>query len=288
MTEGRTSTISVVIPFFNDDRWFPEAIASLLAQRRVPDEVIVVDDASADGRAETLKEPAGRFRVIRMEQNSGPGAARQAGLLASSGDLVGFLDADDRWTPDYLAACEAVLLERPTLPAVYTGLVKFHPDGTRREFCNKPRQLDVREAIVRFHAYPGQAMLFRRSALLEMGGWNTGRLIVDDWELVVRMLARFGPIPLIPRPLVEYRVHHEGGRLNSQGIRKLRRWFRTVRANRELLERHFGKGAVRRRFAQAVRDRADHYRGLQSRLYALGSRLFGRPLDRDHPPEPTS
>ena len=78
----------------------------MLHQTRPPEEVVVVDDGSTDGTAAIVAgyEPQG-VRYID-QQNAGAGAARNKGIQATYGQLVAFLDADDRWLPDKIAAME--------------------------------------------------------------------------------------------------------------------------------------------------------------------------------------
>lgn len=283
MSERRTS-IAVVMPFYRDDRWFPEALASVLEQQRAPDEIIVVDDASPPGSAETLRSLPPSVRVLRLSVNGGPGRARQAGTEAATADFVCYLDADDRWSPDFVAACLERLTSDVECQAVYTAIAKRSTDGSVRPFHDKPTRLDMREALVRFHAYPALAMMFRREALLDIGGWDTSRKSVEDWDLVVRFIDRYGPLSLVVGPVPEYRVGYSSRRRNAVAWDKLHRWQFTVRRNRRLLESHFGRGAHRRRFAQAVRDRADRIGGLTGWSMHLLRPIFGVPLDAAWPP----
>jgi glycosyltransferase involved in cell wall biosynthesis len=273
-------TIGVVIPFYGDDRWFPEALASVLAQTHPVDEVIVVDDRSPPGTSTALRDMPPPVRVIRLTRNQGPGHARALGTEELSTDLVTYIDADDRWPPDYLAAAVARLTAPDAPQAVYAAIAKQFPDGRMVAYDDKPESVDVREAIVKFHCYPALAMLFRRDALLAIGNWDRTRMAVEDWDLIVRFLDRWGPVPLVHGPLPVYRIGHAAGRLNSQIIGKLRRWRFTAWANRALLERHYGPGAHRRRFAQAVRDRADRAGGVLGIGLRAVTRALGGPLDQ--------
>jgi glycosyltransferase involved in cell wall biosynthesis len=222
--------------------------------------------------------------VVRLTTNGGPGRARQVGTELVDTDLVSYLDSDDRWSPDFLAACIEHLERDPSCQAVYTPIAKRLPDGALRPFTDKPEWLDLREATVRFHAYPALAMVFRRAALLEAGGWDTTRHAVEDWDLMVRFLDRHGPVPLVRGPLPEYRTQHTPGRLNALGWAKLRCWRNTAHRNRELLQKHFGPRAHHRRLAQAVRDRADRLGGATGHAMHMLRRMLGTPLDVDVPP----
>jgi len=279
MSDPRMS-IGVVIPFHGDDRWFPEALASVLAQTHPVDEVIVVDDRSPPGTGHTLRDLPHPVRVIHLSTNQGPGNARAVGTDALQADLVAYLDADDRWSPDFIAAATARLTAPDAPKAVYAAIAKHYPDGRTVPYTDKPDQVDVREAILHFHCYPALGMLFRRDALLAIGNWDRTRMAVEDWDLIVRFLDHWGPIPLVHGPLPVYRIGHAAGRLNSQIFGKLRRWRYTAWANRALLERHYGPGAHRRRFAQAVRDRADRAGGLLGVGLRIVTRALGGPLDQ--------
>ncbi|MET4277395.1 MULTISPECIES: glycosyltransferase family 2 protein [unclassified Bradyrhizobium] len=95
--------VSVVIPLFNRQDRIEGAIRSALSQQPKPLEIIVVDDGSSDLPDETWLpgiDPC--VRVIRHEKNRGGAVARNTGIDAAKGDVIAFLDADDRWLPGKL------------------------------------------------------------------------------------------------------------------------------------------------------------------------------------------
>jgi len=268
--------IAVVIPFHRADRWFPEALASVLAQTRPPDEIVVVDDASPPGEARTLEAPPAGVRVVRLPRNGGVSRARQAGTEATTAELVAYLDADDRWEPRYLEEAEKLLAAHPDAPAAYGAIAKWYPDGRLVPYTDKPALLDLREAIVQSHLVPS-GLVVRRPALKAVGGWRPERAIVEDWDLTVRLLERFGAFPLIPEPLVHYRVGNEAS-MNARHLRMLRAWARTLRQNRALVDREYGPGAARRRGAKALADRRDRAGGVLGACFGFAARLRGPPL----------
>src|SRR5262245_2734560 len=95
--------VAVIVPVYSA-RYLSEALESIFFQSRLPDEVIVIDDGSPDQGAleSALAQFGDRIRLLR-QPNQGAGAARNAGILASSAELVALLDADDRWLPDFLS-----------------------------------------------------------------------------------------------------------------------------------------------------------------------------------------
>ena len=94
-------TISVVIPTYNYGRFIAEAIRSVFDQTLLPSEVIVVDDGSTDNTADIVREFREVVKYVRQE-NAGVCAARNRGVLESTGELIAFLDADDIWEPTKL------------------------------------------------------------------------------------------------------------------------------------------------------------------------------------------
>src|SRR6516165_3891996 len=98
LVEGMVTTI---IPVYNRPALLREAVASVLAQTYRPVEIIVVDDGSTDdtgSEAEALAEAHPEVRAIHRE-NGGPGAARETGRLAASGEFIQYLDSDDLLLP---------------------------------------------------------------------------------------------------------------------------------------------------------------------------------------------
>ena len=96
-----TLNVSVVIPAYNACEYIGRAIESVLGQTRAADEIIVVDDGSTDGTGTQVKKFGERVRYIHQE-NSGPSASRNAGVLAAKSEWIAFLDADDEWLPKHL------------------------------------------------------------------------------------------------------------------------------------------------------------------------------------------
>src|SRR3954452_10452644 len=95
--------VSVVIPVWNCEAYVGEAVASVLAQGRGPLQIVLVDDGSTDDSVEAARRAGAQIEVVRQE-NGGIGAARNAGVARARGELLAFLDSDDRWTPGKLAA----------------------------------------------------------------------------------------------------------------------------------------------------------------------------------------
>lgn len=127
-TSSAQQGVTVVIPAFNAGRFIADALASIAAQSRPADEVIVVDDGSTDDTVEIAELWADRLplRVIRCAQNGGAGVARRVAIEAASNPFIANLDADDRWCPDHLET--AMPFAGPTT-IVATKCTRVRADG---------------------------------------------------------------------------------------------------------------------------------------------------------------
>ena len=117
--------VSVIVPSRNRRRLLALALASVLDQRDVRLEVIVVDEGSADGTAAMVGSIAdARVRLIRHDVPLGKSAARNRGIAEARGEWIAFLDDDDLWAPDKLALqLEALRLSNRHW--AYTGAVNI-------------------------------------------------------------------------------------------------------------------------------------------------------------------
>ena len=120
---------SVVIPVYNGARYVARSVASALRQDGVSAEVIVVDDGSADGSADIAAAVDPAVRVLRHEANRGLPAARNTGIRAARGAWVAFLDSDDWWAADKLAAQAALAAAAPELGTVFSDFAGVDLDG---------------------------------------------------------------------------------------------------------------------------------------------------------------
>jgi glycosyltransferase involved in cell wall biosynthesis len=182
-------SVSVVIPAYNAERFIAEAIQSVLDQTYEVTEIIVVDDGSADNTSEVAAGYA-RTRVIK-QPNGGPGAARNTGINAASGEWIAFLDSDDLWLPRKTE----IQLGYVTPDAGVIHANRFDPIN----FGN----LWHRQA----HITPSGALV-RNQALSDVGGFEESRTIIGvedvnvwlkialtDWQFVRSEVDLFGYRP---------------------------------------------------------------------------------------------
>jgi len=117
--------VSVILPFFNAEKYIGEAIASVLAQTYDSWELLLVDDGSTDGSTRLAQQCAAdhpsKARYLQHEnhRNRGACAARNLGVARARGEYIALLDADDVWLPHKLERQLAILASRPEIAMVY-------------------------------------------------------------------------------------------------------------------------------------------------------------------------
>ena len=181
--------ISVVIPVFNGGPGLEKCLAAIAASSNPAFECIVVDDASTDGMADIAVLPRG-VHVIKLEQQSGPGIARNRGASEAHGDVLLFIDADVLLHPDALAIAASALQKDPDLSAVFGS---YDDQPGHASFISQYRNLfhhwvhqQGNEEASTFWAGCGA---IRREVFIEMGGFSPayGRPSIEDIELGTRL-----------------------------------------------------------------------------------------------------
>lgn len=121
--------ISVIVPTYNRVTTILRALDSIVSQSHPPHEIIVIDDGSDDGTEDELRKCTGEIRYIRQE-HAGPGAARNRGAQAASGEWLSFLDSDDWYYADRLLDHARWISREPTLECIFGACDFVHADGS--------------------------------------------------------------------------------------------------------------------------------------------------------------
>jgi glycosyltransferase involved in cell wall biosynthesis len=206
--------VTVIIPCYNGETYLQEAIESALEQSYPEVEIIVVDDGSTDGSSRIAQKFPVRY--IRQE-NRGLTASRNRGIDASHGDYVVFLDADDRLRPDAIETGLRVISEHPECAMTVGDHVFVSRDGSYLSNSSKAcvQSSHYEELLKSNFVEMISTVLFRRSVLVEIGGFDTSLRVAEDYELYLR-IARVYPIRCHPALMAEYRLHHANTSHNSE------------------------------------------------------------------------
>jgi len=203
--------VSVVIATYNQAHWLGQAIADVRGQTFRDWELVVVDDGSTDEtRAIVARhEEDARVRYL-FQTNQERSAARNRGIAASSGRLVAFLDADDRWLPEKLARQVTALAVSPEAALCYTAARFVDGSGAPLPVRKPPRVVAGRifPRLVRANLMILASVVARRDLLEAAGGFDATLPVYgcEDWDLWLR-LARRHPVVAVDEELTLYRQH---------------------------------------------------------------------------------
>jgi glycosyltransferase involved in cell wall biosynthesis len=200
--------VTVVIPTHNRQSLLPETIDSVLRERSVDLEVIVVDDNSEDGTIDFLQShPDSRLRPIRLSPGRGGSAARNVGLSEVRTPYVMFLDDDDLVRAGAIPRLLSALEKHPA--AILSGGAFITFGGARKEIRQMTTRFTVempfwREELWGWNIQPG-AGIWRTPVVRDMGGWDESLGRCEDLDINLRTYDR--PAVIIPGHTVLYRWH---------------------------------------------------------------------------------
>jgi glycosyltransferase involved in cell wall biosynthesis len=231
--------ISIVTLSFNQRAFLPQALDSVLQQGYPDLEYIIVDPGSTDGSREVIQNNASKFAHIIFEPDRGAADGLNKGFARASGEVFGFLNADDLLLPGSLKRVAEFFLLKPDCDlALGNGHII---DGRGKSI----RHVKAGDFTLKRYFYGGarwlqQATFFRRDAFLRSPAFNVLNRTSWDGELFVSMLNRGAKIGYIDADLGEFRLHNSsisGSRTNSEIYREdCRRVFREVQG------REWGRG----------------------------------------------
>jgi len=167
--------VSIVAPAHNAARFFDSWISSIEGQSVSNLEIILVDDGSSDDIAERAARRSAGIRYLRQD-NQGPAAARNAGILASRADLIAFLDLDDLWAPRHLERCMHALDTNPDAGIAQGRIRNVIADSEGGlQYCSPAyRFLNLGAAV------------FRRSVFATCGYFDTRLRFAEDFDFITR------------------------------------------------------------------------------------------------------
>ena len=225
------TTVSVVVPTYNEAGVLHRSIDSVLDQTYDDLELLVVDDGSTDTTASVVRSyDDDRITYLPHGTNSGASAARNTGIEAATGEYVAFLDADDEWHPRKLEHQVATLSNRPaSWVAVYCGVELVTDDDERLLDSVLPRRFTridetegaeggeslVKDVLLdRLHTSAGSTLLVRREVVEAIDGFDESFDRFQDSEFLIRVL-RQGQLAYVDESLVS---RYDTGRPSAESI----------------------------------------------------------------------
>jgi glycosyltransferase involved in cell wall biosynthesis len=250
----RVPTVSVVIPCYKQAQFLNESVGSTLAQTFADFECLIVNDGSPDNTREvalTLCGNDGRVRYVEQE-NQGLAGARNRGIREARAPLIQFLDADDLLAPEKLASQVELLQQRTGASVVFCDFACFSDHAPSRlepsplVFRQKAQSPDVWAALLAGNFIVVHSALIRKSALLEVGGFDASLPACEDYDLWLRLVAAGLQLTFQDATLALYRRHDASMSQNSvaqlratlRALEKVPTYARMGGQHREIWRRH--------------------------------------------------
>lgn len=225
MSARGDNRVAVIIPVFAAG-FLDEALESVMAQARQPDEVIVIDDGSPEPDA--IRAAVGRWRgriTLLRQSNAGAAAARNAGIAAATAEWVAFLDADDRWLPHFLEQQMAFLESHADVDLVWTDarIVGDTPSAgqTFMSMCPSSGRVTLHTLLAQTCNVLTSTVVTRRRLVMEAGAFDIGLRRGQDFDLWLRLVSR-GAHAAYQRDILAIRRLH-GNNLSGPRLTELER-----------------------------------------------------------------
>jgi glycosyltransferase involved in cell wall biosynthesis len=246
VNRGRTSfspKVSVVLPVFNGEPSIGRAVQSVLRQTMSDLELVVIDDGSADRTARVVAGYSDRrLKFVKLENNSGTSAARNAGISLARGEYIAFLDSDDEWLPDKLEQQIEIIRASPMTTGISTTGFRIHRvvGGRCEDIIPDPHVDWRRQQLTMCALSPGSTLLVKRDVFREVGVFDVALRRFEDWDWMIRCLA-LRKVVICPSVLA---ILHVDRRPSVRIVKRSAERF----LEKHLLESEitFGSGAARR------------------------------------------
>jgi glycosyltransferase involved in cell wall biosynthesis len=205
--------VSIIIPAYNAEVYVKEAVDSALRQTYRSIEVVVVDDGSTDGTKAVLRPyvRSGKINYIH-QSNKGLSSARNAGIRASRGDFVAFLDSDDVFLETKVGEQLSALEDNPGFGVCYCDILHFTDTVPRRFYHHRyyyPSG-DILEPLLHRQFINPLTVMARRELFEKYGYFDETLRRSEDWDLWLRWAHAGVKFYYLDKPLAHYRIRSEG------------------------------------------------------------------------------
>lgn len=210
--------ISIVIPLYNKQNAIAATLQSVFAQTYTNYEVIVVDDGSRDDSFAVAKQVIGERLEVRgkviQKANGGVSSARNAGIMAASGEYIAFLDGDDLWHPEYLATLHQLIVDYPDAAVYGIGCTTMCGDEIPNVITGTATRGVLENPWVNYPScLTGSSTTARREKLIELGLFDTRMTHGEDIDMWWRLLLS-GKGVIDNRVMAFYRQDTENRAMN--------------------------------------------------------------------------
>ena len=202
---------SIIVPLYNKAPYVRKAFDSIVFQTYKDWECIVINDGSSDNSLEVVKNFVVEFKIYDLrfkivdQSNAGVAAARNNGVIASHGEYLCFLDADDWWEPTFLEEMDRLIAEYPDAGIYATNYIYYKPGKTHVALHLPRGYINYPETYLQSGSMPvwTGATCMPRKVFDEMGGFPLGIKLGEDFLLWAKTAIHY-PIALCEKPLSYY------------------------------------------------------------------------------------
>jgi glycosyltransferase involved in cell wall biosynthesis len=198
--------VSIVTISFNQVEFLQRAIDSVLSQDYPDIEYIIVDPGSNDGSRDVIESYRSQFAFVILEPDQGPADGLNRGFALSSGEILGFLNADDVLAPRAVSAAASFFLSHPDVDVVsgHADIIGPHDEVVRRAYSDRMNAV--------YYIYGGVQIVqpstfFRRTAFQRVSGFNANNRLSWDGELFLEMALAGCKFALSDEIWSGYRLH---------------------------------------------------------------------------------
>ncbi len=272
--------VSVLLPTYNREQWIGESIKSILNQTYGNLELIIIDDASTDKTRSIVRsylEKDARITYTRQDTNKGKPAAVNRGLHIANGEYVWIFDDDDIAFPNKLQTQIDIMERYPNASLSHTDAILF--DNNTRKVYNYFRAQEVSGNRLwewlfgcRIH---GPSVVMRKKCFEDIGGMDERLIRAQDYDLWIRLLAKYPEAIAINIATIYYRTHYElrGKEKERFGVEKLRQ--KTLEYEKIIFKKVYNEIPLTRLFPE-IEKYSDHpsviFECLLQRAYSMACR----------------
>ena len=287
LNEHFTSLVSVIIPAYNAERFLAETLESVFRQSWPQIEVIVVDDGSTDGTRALMGSYGSRMQAIYSPVNRGASAARNLGTCQAKGVFLQYLDADDLLRPKAIEQ-KVRALNGSGADVAYSDWQKivegdngaFSPGAVTARSLEDVHP-DPQLALLTDFWCPPAALLYRRTLVEKIGGWNESMPLIEDAHFALDAALRGGKFVHVPGVWADYRVQRKAVSLSQSDKSGFARGVLTnARLAEEWWAGHEGLTPPRREALARV------YTYCAQNLFCVDEKAFHESMERLYGVEP--
>jgi len=206
-----TSKISVIIPAHNSEKFIEKTISSVLLQTFSNIEVIIVDDGSTDKTqyiVEGIQKKDERVKYFFQQNSGGPASPKNIGFKQSTGDYIAYLDHDDEWIPSKLEKQLALFNAHSNIGLVSCNAYIYENEKMTRIHHLSKRNNSIQGVLADSLSYffSNSSMLIPRYVIKDVGDRDEELSVLEDLDIVIRILTKGYKIDFISEPLIKYNL----------------------------------------------------------------------------------